>query len=97
MPYPKETYEVEVDEAKEHIVVRTTNKKYFRKWTVPALRRLGVALDPSLLSHQFAAGVLLVSYRKPEALRAAEAERRKAILASMDKTRKSGGIDCTTH
>jgi len=41
LPYPKEVYEISVDQEKNQVVIRTTNKKYFkvktlnpRPWTI---------------------------------------------------------------
>ena len=36
------TYSVTVDTARDDLVLRTSNKKYFKRWHVPALRRAGV-------------------------------------------------------
>jgi protein DPCD len=40
MPYPKETYIIEVDNQKQQIVLKTTNKKYYKRIDIPDLKRL---------------------------------------------------------
>lgn len=42
LPYSLETYNVTADQTKKMIVVRTTNKKYFKEIPVPELSRCGL-------------------------------------------------------
>lgn len=50
IPYPIETYAVTVDVEKNELVLRTSNKKFFRRWMIGQLRRRSIALDEKLLS-----------------------------------------------
>ena len=45
LPYPKETYVIDVDHTKQQIVLKTTNKKYYKRIDVPDLRRAGLEID----------------------------------------------------
>lgn len=81
LPYPKSTYSVSVDGDQRVIVVRTSNKKYFKRITVEDLDRLSLPLDEKALSWDHANSTLIISYRKPpqlvQAERDAAAARRK--------------------
>ncbi|KAE8744554.1 hypothetical protein FOCC_FOCC008794 [Frankliniella occidentalis] len=63
LPYARDVYSVTADD--DGITVRTSNKKYFKKITVPELNRVGLQTDGSLLSftHQF--NTLIITYKKP--------------------------------
>ena len=81
LPYPKPTYSVTVDGEARQLVVRTTNKKYFRRWSVDALKRRGLPLDPAALqlAHD-GKTVLCIRYRKPESEVEAESLREKELI-----------------
>ena len=40
LPYPKDTYIIEVDHSKQQIVLKTTNKKYYKRIDIPDLKRV---------------------------------------------------------
>jgi len=84
LPYAMPTYSVTVDTARDDLVLRTSNKKYFKRWHVPALRRAGLALAEGqvALRHDAgrAGGTLFVAYTKPPAVAAADAERRERVF-----------------
>lgn len=63
LPYPKDVYSVTVDS--DGITVRTSNKKYFKKITVPELEKVGLKPEESSLTfhHQF--NTLIITYKKP--------------------------------
>eukprot|EP01060_Flectonema_neradi_P000734 TRINITY_DN10454_c4_g1_i1.p1 TRINITY_DN10454_c4_g1~~TRINITY_DN10454_c4_g1_i1.p1 ORF type:complete len:213 (+),score=33.98 TRINITY_DN10454_c4_g1_i1:61-639(+) len=64
LPYPKDVYKVAVENSE--IVVRTTNKKYFKKISIPDMRRLNLPLDNSEVSWKHAHNTLIISYSKPQ-------------------------------
>ena len=39
LPYPKDNYIIEVDHQKQQIVLKTVNKKYYKRIDIPDLRR----------------------------------------------------------
>ncbi|XP_075242653.1 protein DPCD-like isoform X2 [Convolutriloba macropyga] len=47
LPYPLEVYDVNVNTEENRIVVRTSNKKYFKKLPIPSMDRIGVKLVQS--------------------------------------------------
>lgn len=59
------------------IVVRTSNKKYFKKLQIPELARAKLPLEQSALSFEHERGTLIISYKKPLFLLAQESEDRK--------------------
>lgn len=63
--YPDNVYSVTNDHAKQQIVVRTSNKKYFKRIDVPDLQRLGLKLKDELLSWKHQYDTLIISYSKP--------------------------------
>ena len=98
--YPRDVYQLSIDDDKQQIVLRTSNKKYFKRFDIPALKRLGLPLETSSLTYDFdsASGVLIMRYEKPMALMQLEMEERaKAVQRA--QTRKQGGEagDCATQ
>lgn len=63
LPYPAEVFAITIEEAE--IVVRTSNKKYFKRIDIPDMRRLGLKLDERNLSWKLQYNTLVVSYQKP--------------------------------
>ncbi|XP_061392784.1 protein DPCD [Musca vetustissima] len=68
LPYPIEVYNVQADGEKRAIVVRTTNKKYYKVIPVPDLDRCGVlpAQENIMVHHQY--NTLIITYKKPDIL-----------------------------
>ena len=64
LPYPKEVYQVTA-ETPVDVVVRTTNKKFFKKLLIPDMLRLGLSLDASSLTWTYSHNTLVISYIKP--------------------------------
>ncbi|XP_075697149.1 protein DPCD isoform X3 [Rhinoderma darwinii] len=62
LPYPKEVYSVTVDKKERCCVVRTTNKKYYKKFSVPDLDRCQIDLDESALSFAHANNTLIITF-----------------------------------
>ena len=64
LPYPAEVFSV-TSEA-DQIVVRTSNKKYFKRIDVPDLKRLRLTLDDSCITWKLQYNTLVISYPKPK-------------------------------
>jgi hypothetical protein len=82
LSYPANVYSVSIDHEKQQIVVRTTNKKYFKRIDVVDLGRLGLKLKDESLSWKHQHNTLIISYARP--LEVAKAEQEKLQL--VDKT-----------
>nr|KAF6303701.1 hypothetical protein mMyoMyo1_004076 [Myotis myotis] len=79
LPYPKDVYSVCVDPTERRVVVRTTNKKYYKKFSITDLDRYQLPLDDSLLSFAYANCTLIISYQKPKEVLVAESELQKEL------------------
>ena len=65
MKWPKDVYSLEIDHAKQEIVVRTSNKKYFKRFDIPDLKRIKINLEESALGWKFQNNTLIIGYDKP--------------------------------
>jgi len=65
LPYPASVYSVLVDHEKQEVVVRTSNKKYFKRIGVPDVVGVGLKLKDELLSWKHQHNTLIISYAKP--------------------------------
>ncbi|KAB0382313.1 hypothetical protein FD755_004230 [Muntiacus reevesi] len=95
LPYPKDVYSVCVDQKERCVVVRTTNKKYYKKFSIPDLERYQLPLDESSLSFAHANSTLIISYQKPKEVLVAESELQKELKKV--KTAHSSDGDCKTQ
>ena len=87
LPYPKEVYSVEVDHAKQDIVLRTSNKKYFKRINIPDMKRLGMKLDESDVVWKYQNNTVIIGYDKPQKIKEIEGKKKQEI--------KSMGVDST--
>lgn len=72
MPYKQDVYSVTVDAETQSLVLRTSNKKYFKKFTVAGLRRAGLFLEKSAISFEHSNNTLIIQYEKPDNVLARE-------------------------
>ncbi|XP_026464107.1 protein DPCD [Ctenocephalides felis] len=96
LPYPLGTYAVSADANKDRIIVRTTNKKYYKEIEVPELKRTGLKPEQSRIqiNHQF--NTLIITYKKPPEVIELE-KATQGIIAEAKSVRGSGGggdMDC---
>ena len=82
LPYPKPTYSVAVDTEQNQIVVRTANKKYFKRIDVEELDRMRIPLEEGMLSWEHENATLIVQYKKPAQVVAKEREAKVARLTA---------------
>lgn len=61
LPYPEDVYSVTIDEEKQEIVVRTSNKKYFKRISVPDMKRNGLKLESDKLTWAYKNNTLIIS------------------------------------
>jgi len=98
-PWPESVYSVVVDNGctPSTIVIRTTNKKFFKRFPIPDLLRAGITkLDSQAISFVHEHGTLIVRYKKPaEVLKLEEqcAQQRKAMKSERIKDNVKGP-DC---
>eukprot|EP00918_Siedleckia_nematoides_P011920 GHVU01026225.1.p1 GENE.GHVU01026225.1~~GHVU01026225.1.p1 ORF type:complete len:202 (-),score=30.21 GHVU01026225.1:816-1421(-) len=84
LPYSKDVYEVHVDGEKQEIVVRTTNKKYFKRLNIPEFSRANppVSLEEGRLTWAHSNNTMVISYKKPQSVLAYEEELKAFALRS---------------
>lgn len=63
--YPAGVYSVTIDHERQQIVVRTSNKKYFKRIDVVDLARVGLKLKDENLTWKHQHNTLLISYVRP--------------------------------
>ncbi|XP_071452323.1 protein DPCD [Hetaerina americana] len=92
LTYPLSTYSVTACPEKKCIIVRTSNKKFFKILKVPELERLGLLPQQSFIEYTHKFNTLIISYRKPPQLIALEAE----VLKELKKipTTDKGKLPC---
>ena len=56
---------MEVDHNKQEIVLRTSNKKYFKRFDIPDLKRIGIKLEESEIAWKYQNNTVIISYDKP--------------------------------
>jgi hypothetical protein len=61
LPYPKENFSIEVDKAKGEIIIKTLNKKYYKRFDIPDLKRNGIGLDGNNISVDLINNTLIIS------------------------------------
>ena len=69
-----DNFMVECDKDKQQIVIRTKNKKYYKRFNIPDLERLKINLDENLMKVNFVNNTLVISYTKPKEALDAESE-----------------------
>ncbi|CAD7003065.1 protein DPCD [Ceratitis capitata] len=74
LPYPVDVYQVTAEPDKRAIVVRTTNKKYYKVITVPELDRCNLLPSQSNISIHHQYNTLIITYSKPLLLNEMEAQ-----------------------
>ncbi|XP_076669204.1 protein DPCD [Andrena cerasifolii] len=93
LPYPQDVFSVTAEDDGT-ITVRTSNKKYFKRISVPDLERVGLKPEQSRISFTHQYNTLIITYKKPPALLELEKKVLNEILQL--KARKDGDIQCPT-
>ncbi|XP_026865426.2 protein DPCD isoform X2 [Electrophorus electricus] len=93
--YPMDTYNVSVETAERCCIIRTTNKKYYKKFSIPDLDRCQLPLESSALSYTHANNTLIISYKKPKEILALEQELMRELRKL--KGTNDGDVDCKTQ
>jgi hypothetical protein len=65
LPYPEEVYQLEVDPEKQEIVIKTTIKKYYKRFDIIDLKRMNIKLAKECLSFTHTNNTLIVSVNSP--------------------------------
>ncbi|RNF20655.1 DPCD protein [Trypanosoma conorhini] len=85
LPYAREVFSVAVEHRQPgdagEIVVRTSNRKYFKRLAIPELQRRQIPLDPVHLSYEVQHNTLIIRYKKHLTVLAADAAAKKERAA----------------
>ena len=79
MTYPKEVYSIGIDHVKQEIVLRTTNKKYYKRFDIPDMRRIGLNLEDIYLQWKYQNNTVIIGYEKPDKILELEAIKKKEV------------------
>ncbi|XP_038678022.1 protein DPCD isoform X2 [Scyliorhinus canicula] len=95
LPYPKKVYSATIDPDQRCCIVRTSNKKYYKKFNIPDIDRCRLPLDSSALSFTHANNTLIITYQKPKEILQLEQE----VLWELKKVKvaEDGDVDCKTQ
>lgn len=66
LKWPKDVYQLSIDHNSQEIVIRTSNKKYYKRFDIPDLKRLGIKLEETELAWKYQNNTLIIGYDKPE-------------------------------
>ncbi|XP_049426894.1 protein DPCD isoform X2 [Epinephelus fuscoguttatus] len=93
LPYPKDVFSVSAEPSERCIIIKTSNKKYYKKFSVADLDRSQLPLDNSALSFTHANNTLI--YKKPKEILTLEQE----LLKELKKLKgtSEGDVDCKTQ
>ncbi|XP_022097728.1 protein DPCD-like [Acanthaster planci] len=92
LPYPIDVYSVTVDSENRSCIVRTSNKKYYKKFSIPDMDRAGLMLDQSALTLAHANNTLIITYKKPQEI--LKMERLVQQEIQKIKASKDGDVEC---
>ena len=59
--FPKENFLVEIDKPKQDITIKTLNKKYYKRFDIPDMKRVNIELDEKLLKVNFMNNTLVIT------------------------------------
>ncbi|CAF2166005.1 unnamed protein product [Rotaria magnacalcarata] len=92
LPYSIDTYQLTIDKDKREFVLRTTSRKYFKRFSIADLDRLNLPLEETNLSYSHANNTLIICYKKPKAILDFE----KQVHDELKKLnmKKEGDSDC---
>jgi len=89
--WPAEVYLMAVEGTE--VVIRTTNKKYYKRFVIDEMVALGLALNEADLSWTYANNTLVIQYTKPAKVVEFEQEKAKARLMLVAKATEGRGFE----
>ena len=95
--YDLSMFSVSVDHDKQELIIRTSNKKYFKRFQIGDLFRNGIRLDQSLIAVEFHNGVLVIGYKKPIEIMYKESKRKEELEKLNKKKPQEGDLECSVQ
>jgi len=93
-PWPEDNYVIGIDDEKQQFIIRTKNKKYFKRFQIPALVRLNLRLDKNFLTTSYGNNTFKISYRKPSKLLEEDRLERSKLEQAVNRLGEDSAIDC---
>ena len=94
LPYPKSTYSVAVDKEHNQVVLRTTNKKYFKRIDIPEMDRARLHLEDAAVTWTHENATLVIQYKKPMQIIQAERDAKVARLNAPEEPAQAAEEQC---
>ena len=88
-----EMFSVSVDSEKQELVIRTSNKRYFKRFQIGELVRMEIKLDEKAVKFEFHNSVLLIFYQKPVEVLYKEAQRKAQFEKMNAKNPQEGDLE----
>ena len=63
-----------MDHDKQQIVLKTTNKKYYKRIDIPDLKRIQLVIDESAIAWKYSNNTVIITYDKPQQVKQRELE-----------------------
>eukprot|EP00040_Diaphanoeca_grandis_P004759 m.30019 g.30019 ORF g.30019 m.30019 type:complete len:201 (+) comp16200_c0_seq2:210-812(+) len=95
LPYSIDNYSLTVTDDKKYAVLRTQNKKYYKKFEIADMQRVALFLDEAAFSLAHANNTLIITYAKPQAY--LDVEKQLKRMRDTMKSAKDGDVDCATQ
>lgn len=95
--YDKNMFNIEVDSNGKEAILRTTNKKYFKRFSIGDLVRAGIKLDPAMFSFEFSNNTLIIYYKKPSEILSVENQKRVEFERLNKQNPQEGDLECSTQ
>lgn len=95
--FQPDSFTVIVDSEKQELVLKTSNKKYFKRFQVGDLIRNNLKLDQSAVSVVFSNNILLVYYKKPIEIVFQEAQKKIEFEKLNAKKPEEGDLECSVQ
>lgn len=92
LPYPLNVYSVTVDDNKQSITLRTSNKKYFKRFHISDMERAKLNLEQSEISIAHTNNTLIITYQKPSLILEQEKLVRQELVKM--KSSRDGDVEC---
>lgn len=95
LPYPKSTYDITIDTEKNQIVLRTSNKKYFKRISIEDMDRAGLKLTETDMQWGYENNTVIIQYKKPTAvIKVEKAKKVERHQLSTEKPAEEGAPEC---
>jgi hypothetical protein len=95
-PWGVENCNLTVDNVNNEATVRSENRKFFKKFKIPALSRVSEPMreESFQVSHNKVQNVLVINYKKPTSVIKVEDQEKKERMEASMRIENDGKVDC---